>query len=177
MTCTTDAPEFADEFGIGRASLAYAPELRRFAARRLRDRCAAEDAVQETMLRAWRSADRFDPARGTLRAWLYTILRNLLVDMARARARRPLVASPLPPSAATEADEVDELLTSLAVVSALRHLTAEHRQIISYCYFDARPHAEVARLLGVPVGTIRSRLFYARSALKHALSDLDARGL
>ena len=65
------------------------PELRSFAARRLGSWGAAEDVVQETMLRAWRKADHFDSARGTLRGWLYGILRNLLVDVARSAASRP----------------------------------------------------------------------------------------
>jgi RNA polymerase sigma-70 factor (ECF subfamily) len=152
----------------------FVPELRRFAARRLGDWGNAEDAVQETLLRAWRSADQFDPARGTVRAWLFTILRNLLVDMARARSRRPRATS-LDDGTQTPAvaDDIEALLTSVAVAAALRELTVEQREVIDHCYFRARPHAEVARQLGIPVGTIRSRLFYARDALKRVLVDLE----
>lgn len=157
--------------GMRHAALAYGPELRAFAMRRLHSRAYAEDLVQETMLRAWRSADRFDPARGTMRAWLYSILRNLLVDFARAQAVRPRTQPFV--SEVTAPDEVEAMLGSLTLAAAMRRLSAEHRQVIHHCLVRQRPHAEVADLLGVRVGTVRSRLFYAREALRRALQDDD----
>src|SRR5262249_46318508 len=153
--------------GMRHAALAYGPELRAFAMRRLRSRALAEDIVQETLLRAWRSADRFDPTRGTMRAWLYSILRNLLVDLARAQAVRPQTQPIV--SEVTAPDEVEALVGSLTLAAALRKLSVEHRQVIYYCLVRQRPHAEVAQLLGVRVGTVRSRLFYARESLRRAL--------
>jgi RNA polymerase sigma-70 factor (ECF subfamily) len=132
----------------------------------------AEDAVQETLLRAWKHAAAFDPARGTMRGWLYGILRNLLVDLARARARQPQTAPIV--ADVEQSDEVESLVGSLTIMSALRRLSPEHRVAVYHCYLKQRPHREVARLLGVPVGTIRSRLFYARAALKDALEHIGA---
>lgn len=163
------APDIGTEDGLRDVLRVYGPELRSFAARRLGSWVAAEDVVQETMLRAWRKADRFDPARGTLRGWLYAILRNLLVDVARSAASRPRT-SPLETDVA-EPDQIDALIASLTMAGAMRRLSAEHREVVYFCELGQRPHAEVARLLGVPVGTVRSRLFYAREALKLVIEE------
>src|SRR5687767_6736654 len=68
---------------------AHGPELYRLALRSLRDHGLAEEAVQETFVRAWRAADRFEPGRGSLRTWLFAIGRNVVVDLARRRTVRP----------------------------------------------------------------------------------------
>jgi RNA polymerase sigma-70 factor (ECF subfamily) len=161
--------ELRSEAGVRRAWIAYGPELRRYAAHRLRDRHRAEDVVQETFLRAWRSADRFDPARGSMRVWLFAILRNLLVDMARTQARRPQTCDHV--SDVEGPDGIDARLSSLVVAEALTQLTAEHRAVVVANYLEQRPHAEIAQWLRVPIGTVRSRLFYARKALGAALDD------
>src|SRR5919197_2206276 len=75
---------------------AYAGELYGFALRSLQDPGLAEEAVQETFLRAWRAGDRFDPELGSLRTWLFAILRNMVIDLGRARSRSPRVGGDLP---------------------------------------------------------------------------------
>jgi len=165
-------PELATEDGVRDALRVYGPELRSFAARRLGNWGAAEDLVQETILRAWRKADRFDPARGTLRGWLYAILRNLLADFARSAASRPQQVPFVADVAAP--DEVEALIGSLYLAAALQRLSVEHRQVFDYCVVEQWPHAEVAKRLGVPIGTIRSRLHYAREALKLSMDELGA---
>lgn len=170
-TFETDA-ELGTDAGIRSAMLCYGAELRAFAARRLGSDASAEDAVQETLLRAWKNAHRFDAARGSLRGWLYAILRNLLTDLARAGARRPnTIDSDIE---AVVPDDTEGVLGSLTISAALHELSAEHRQVIYYCYIHERPHSEVATMLGVPVGTIRSRLFYAREAMRTALCAIGA---
>jgi RNA polymerase sigma-70 factor (ECF subfamily) len=164
--------DLGTDAGMRHALLVYGPELRSFAARRLGSWASAEDAVQETLLRAWKSAERFDAERGSLRGWLFSILRNLLVDLARARARRPVTTAAV--VEAGSPDETELVLGSLTINAALRKLSADHRQVIYHCYVRQRPHSEVAELLGVPVGTIRSRLFYARDAMKNALAAVGA---
>jgi RNA polymerase sigma-70 factor (ECF subfamily) len=166
------APDLGTEDGMRYALRVYGPELRSFAARRLGSWGAAEDVVQETMLRAWRKADHFDSARGTLRGWLYGILRNLLVDVARSAASRPQTVPFVTDVAAP--DEVEALIGSLNIAEAMQRLSCDHQQVVEHCVLEQLPHAEVAQRLGVPIGTIRSRLFYAREALKLAMDELGA---
>ena len=83
----------ADEASVAAAYRAHGPELYRAAVRSLSDGPLAEEAVQEVFVRAWRAADRYDPLLASLRTWLFAILRNVVVDMARARAVRPQLAS------------------------------------------------------------------------------------
>src|SRR6476469_8804563 len=84
------------ETGIREAYAAHAGELYGFALRSLADRELAEEAVQDTFLRAWRAGDRFDPELGSLRTWLFAILRNVVIDLGRARAARPTIGTELP---------------------------------------------------------------------------------
>src|SRR5438876_8515373 len=81
-----------EEEGVRAAYRAYGAELFGFAVRSLGDHGMAEEAVQETFFRAWRAAGRFDPSIAPLRTWLYSIMRNVCIDLNRARAARPGVA-------------------------------------------------------------------------------------
>src|ERR687888_1824874 len=84
---------FTRERDVREAYAAHSGELYGFAVRSLGDRGLAEEAVQETFLRAWRAGDRFDPELGSLRTWLFAILRNVVIDMGRARAARPAIGA------------------------------------------------------------------------------------
>ena len=82
----------ANDDGVRAVYAAHGPELYRFAVRSLGDRGLAEEAVQETFVRAWRAADRFDDELGSLRTWLFAIVRNVVIDLAREISRRRNVA-------------------------------------------------------------------------------------
>ena len=82
-------PVLANDDGVRAVYAAHGPELYRFALRSLGDRGLAEEAVQETFVRAWQAANRFDDALGSLRTWLFAIIRNVVIDLSRARAVRP----------------------------------------------------------------------------------------
>src|ERR1700739_1831657 len=86
-------PTFTRERDVREAYAAHSGELYRFAVRSLGDRGLAEEAVQETFVRAWRAADRFDDELGSLRTWLFAIVRNVVIDLSRARAVRPGLSS------------------------------------------------------------------------------------
>src|SRR5438445_12648834 len=86
-------PALATDDGVRAVYAAHGPELYRFALRSLGDRGLAEEAVQETFVRAWQAANRFDDALGSLRTWLFAIVRNVVIDLSRARAVRPALAS------------------------------------------------------------------------------------
>lgn len=144
----------------------HATELYGFARRALGDCGAAEDLVQETFLRAWLRADRYRPERGSVRTWLFAIARNLAIDAARARAVRPPLAREETDEVAGADDELERLEQRILIAEALARLTIEHRTVLTEVALRDRGAADVARELGLPVGTVKSRLFYALKALR-----------
>jgi RNA polymerase sigma-70 factor (ECF subfamily) len=166
-----------DEDAVCAAYNAHGPELYRFVLRGLGDPGAAQDVVQETFLRAWRAADRFDPQLASLRVWLFAIARNVMLDHARAAKVRPWQGNLVdPPTAqgagATMEDPSEQLVRSWVVEEALRRLSEEHRAALVQTHLRERPYAEVAAELGVPIGTLRSRVFYGLKALRVAMDEM-----
>ena len=157
------------ESDVREAYSAHAGELYGFALRSLEDPGLAEEAVQDTFLRAWRAADRFDPELGSLRTWLFAILRNVVIDLGRARAARPAVAGELPEQGH---EPFEDALLNWQVEEALRRIGDQHRRVLVETYLRGRPYAEVAGELGVPEGTIKSRVYYGLRALRNALEEM-----
>jgi RNA polymerase sigma-70 factor (ECF subfamily) len=166
----------ADAEWVRVAYAAHGSELYRFAFRSLGDRGLAEEAVQTAYLRAWRNADRFDDELGSLRTWLFAIIRNVVIDLARARSIRPVTPAGVAEieSATDDATEgdIDRLLVSWQVEEALRRLSDDHRTVLVETYYRARPYESVAADLGIPVGTVKSRVYYALRQLRLALDEL-----
>lgn len=135
------------------------------------DRGAAEDLVQETVLRAWRHAEALDPARGPVRPWLLTIARRVAIDLHRARSVRPSEVDDGRLASLGVEDGLDAVLDAWLVADALRTLTAEHREALVQTYYAGRTVREAASVLGVPPGTVKSRVFYGLRALKLALDE------
>jgi RNA polymerase sigma-70 factor (ECF subfamily) len=154
---------------VREAYAAHSGELYGFAVRSLGDSGLAEEAVQETFVRAWKAGDRFDPEIGSLRTWLFAILRNVVIDMGRARASRPRVAeSGIEPSV----EPLEQALLAWQVEEAMRRIGDDHRRVLLETHFRARPYSEVAEELGVPEGTIKSRVYYGLKALRVALEEM-----
>ena len=165
--------------GVREAYAAHGGELYRFAMRSLGDVGAAQDVVQETFLRAWRSHDRFDPELASLRVWLFAIARNVVVDHARRAGARPWLRqlsepADLETAADTSPDPSDRLLRGWVVEEALRRIGEDHRHAIVETYLRDRPYAEVAAELGIPVATLRTRVFYALKALRVTMDEMEA---
>lgn len=157
------------ERDVREAYAAHAAELYGFAVRSLADPGLAEEAVQETFLRAWRAGERFDPQIGSLRTWLFAILRNVVIDLGRARAVRPSVAEGgIEPSV----EPFDEALLSWQIEEAMRRIGGDHRRVLVETYYRGRPYAEVAEELGVPEGTVKSRVYYGLRALRVVLEEM-----
>jgi RNA polymerase sigma-70 factor (ECF subfamily) len=157
------------ERDVREAYAAHAGELYGFAVRSLNDSGLAEEAVQETFVRAWRAGDRFDPKIGSLRTWLFAILRNVVIDLGRARSVRPGVAEGgIEPAV----EPLDEALLAWQVEEAMRRIGDQHRRILVETYYRGRPYAEVSTELGIPVGTVKSRVYYALRALRIALEEI-----
>jgi RNA polymerase sigma-70 factor, ECF subfamily len=148
---------------------AHGPELHRFATRALGDAALAEDAVQEAFVRAWRASASYDPARSSQRTWLFAILRNIVIDFARARRSRPPAAGDRAGADPTDTNEIDRVLTTWQVEAALGMLAAEHREVLVEVHWRGRAYAEVAAALGVPEGTVKSRVYYGLRAMRSAL--------
>jgi RNA polymerase sigma-70 factor (ECF subfamily) len=163
------------ELGLRVAWTAHADELYGYARRALGDSAAAEEVVQETFVRAWRAADRYDPER-PLRPWLFAILRNVVIDEARARGRRPVPREGSDDDAVDVTDPLDRALDAWLVEEALRRIRPDHRSVLVETYYRGRPYAEVATELGIPEGTARSRAFYGLRALRLALEEMGWEG-
>ncbi len=166
----------ASDDGVRAVYAAHGPELYRFALRSLGDAGLAEEAVQETFLRAWQAAGRFDESLGSLRTWLFAIVRNVVIDLSRARAVRPELASSAQATEAPVDDDIDRVLAAWQVEEALRKIGEEHRVALVEVHYKGRAYAEVAGDLGVPVGTVKSRVFYALKAMRLALEELGWSG-
>ena len=142
-----------------------------FATRSLGDAGLAEEAVQETFLRAWRAGKRFDPQIGSLRTWLFAILRNVVIDLGRARAVRPSIAH----GEASRVEPFDETLLAWQVEEAMQ-IGDQHRRILVETYYRGRPYAEVADGARHSLGTVKSRVYYALRALRIALEEIGYEG-
>ena len=157
------------ERDVREAYAAHAAELYGFAVRSLGDSGLAEEAVQETFVRAWRAGERFDPQIGSLRTWLFAILRNVVIDLGRARAVRPRVADGgVEPSV----EPLDDALIAWQVEEAMRRIGEDHRRVLVETHYRGRPYAEVAEELGVPEGTVKSRVYYGLRALRVVLEEM-----
>lgn len=178
----TPAPALTAEDGVREAYAAHGAELYRFALRGLGDGALAQDVVQETFLRAWRARERFDPQVAGLRAWLFGIARNVVIDLHRARTARPWLEDLTDPGhlaeaaergASTPQDDWDAVLRGWLVEEALARLGDDHRHALEHCYLADRPYDEVASELGIPVSTLRSRVFYGLKALRVVMEEME----
>ena len=140
------------------------------------DRARSEDVVQQTFLRAWRHIDELEDPRGSVRGWLFTVARNIVIDEWRSKRARTEVPTAEVPEPADLDDRTDQLLQSWVVAEALTRLSAEHRSVLLECYYRGRSVADAAQRLGVPEGTVKSRTHYALRALRLALEELGVGG-
>jgi RNA polymerase sigma-70 factor (ECF subfamily) len=135
------------------------------------DRGRAEDIVQETLLQAWRHPEVLDPARGPVRPWLLTVARRVAIDHYRARQARPIEVGDEGLDELTTDDGIDQALERWLVADALAALAPAHREALLHTYYAGRTVSEAAMTLGVPAGTVKSRVFYALRALRLALEE------
>ncbi|MGP4109432.1 sigma-70 family RNA polymerase sigma factor [Streptomyces sp. 4N509B] len=147
----------------------HAPALHRYVLRLLSgDRHRAEDVVQETLLRSWLSRNL--DTRQSLRPWLFTVARNLVIDDHRQRMARPQeTGDSWLDDVATDADDVNRILSLHMLGPAVRALSPAHREVLYETYYVGRSTREAALAIGVPQGTVKSRLYHALRALRLAL--------
>lgn len=155
---------------LGAAFEAHRAELLGFARQSLGDPELAEEAVQETFVRALRAEHGFNPELGAIRPWLFAIERHIIVDLARTRSARQ--TQELDRDLPSGIDQLEVAMRAWNVEEALRRLGPEHRQVVLEIYYRGRPSRELARQLGIPEGTVRSRLYYALRALRLTLDEM-----
>lgn len=166
----------AEQFDVAEAYAAHAGSLYAFALNALGNRADAQDCVQETFIRAWRSRDRYSSSRGSLRTWLFAIARNLVIDSLRARARRPRPSDVEQLGWASHPVAEDPLIVErLALYESLATLSVEHRQVIVAVQLGGGSYQELSDLTGVPVATLRTRMYYGLKALRTALGGHGTR--
>ncbi|MCM4083443.1 sigma-70 family RNA polymerase sigma factor [Paractinoplanes hotanensis] len=173
MTCT--ASETDVETRIRELFAEHGGPLTRFVkALTAGNRQNAEDLVQETMIRAWHNLDALPPGSdGRSRRWLFTVARRLVIDEVRRSQARPCeVAAEANPKLGATGDETSGIaVANQALRQAVDDLSAAHRQVLHEIFFRNRTVDEVAADLGIPVGTVRSRVHYAQRALRVAVIE------
>jgi RNA polymerase sigma-70 factor (ECF subfamily) len=147
-------------------------DLFRIALRMTRDRARAEDAVQETYLQAWKSFDKFEPGTNC-KAWLFRILFYSVHHQRRKWFRFPVAgeSEEILQSTAAPAEPVAENLSDEQIQSALEELPPDYRAVALLVDVEEFAYREAAQILGVPIGTVMSRLSRARKLLREKLSD------
>ena len=152
--------------------LAHGPALEHWCRGRFSDTQVAEEVVQEVVLAAWRKYDQFDPARGTERAWMFGIAHHLAASR-HARGKRHLRSIPTEVTPDTEQDdsEMTRVVERSLIADSLRSLSTDHRAVLVAAFWDRLSTREIADRLGVPDGTVKSRIHYALRALRSALEE------
>lgn len=163
-----DREAFAELFDL------VAPRLKSFMIRKGALPDVAEDVVQETMINVWTKAGFYDPAKGSALAWIFTIARNLRIDRIRRETSRPIseLGDFDAPSDDRGSEEIvlqkDEART---VTRALSKMPPEQMEILALSFIEDVTQAEIARRLGLPISTVKSRMRRAYSALRTTLED------
>ena len=147
-----------------RTILAELPRLRRYARAMLGDRAAADDLVQDTLERAWSRFAQWRPG-SDLRAWLFGIMHNLRVDQLRRGALATHSLDEEADDVPTRATQTDRLEV-MDIEAALRQLPDEQREVLLLVALEEMSYAEVAAALGIPAGTVMSRLARGRERLR-----------
>jgi len=144
--------------------------LRRFVLAATSDPAQAEDVVQETILRVW----KLGPDVQNMRGYLYRTARHVIIDSYRRRSRRA-VETGMPEEDPPVQDHVDTLLLKVVMEEALSRLSVDHRNVILALHYQRLTAADAAKELSLPVGTVKSRAFYAAKALRSVLEEMGVK--
>ncbi len=151
----------------------FAPRLKSYLMRLGASSEAAEEIAQEALLTLWRRAVAFDPARAAASTWIFTIARNLRIDRARreGRPRIPEDPSEFIPAAPTPDLAMAALQDEARIARAVATLSDEQAAVVRLAFFSDQPHSRIAAELGLPLGTVKSRLRLAMTRLRALLGE------
>jgi RNA polymerase sigma-70 factor (ECF subfamily) len=149
----------------------YEKRLYRFGVQQLGNNGLAEEMVQETFVRLWRTAaGRFDAGKASVQTYLYVIARSAAADIRKRPSSRPLLPVEdvdMPP----QPDTVDQILDSMIVREALESLGSGHAQVIQLAQDEGLTQSQIAERLGLPLGTVKTRMFHGLRAMRVALAE------
>ncbi len=154
----------------------FAPRIRSYMLRQGVDADLADDLTQETLVTVWRKAGLYSADKGSASTWMFTIARNLRID--RIRRQRPWqeLSDELMSTVASDDTAPDEAVSlsqrQVRVQMVLRELPAEQVEVVTLAFVDGLPHSQIAEQLGLPLGTVKSRIRLAYSKLRSALEEL-----
>jgi RNA polymerase sigma factor (sigma-70 family) len=163
----------SDEDALGALYDRYGRQAYALALRIVRDAGLTQDAVQDAFLTAWRTAVGFDARRGTASTWLMTLVHRRAVDVVRREDRRrasPLDEAPLASGEATD-EQAEVREQRRKVQAALEVLTPAERESLELAYYGGLSQSEIAEKLGLPLGTVKSRMFAGLARLRDALGE------
>jgi RNA polymerase sigma-70 factor, ECF subfamily len=152
----------------------FIPRLRAYARNQGCDVAAAENVVQDVMVTAWTRAHLFDHEKASARTWIYTLVRNRLIDQHRAGERRQRAYDGYATTfsaSTTEADSAERSLCGSRVTALLAELPDEQAQAVLMVYIEGKSHREIAEQLNVPIGTIKSRTRLALQRLRKLMEE------
>jgi RNA polymerase sigma-70 factor (ECF subfamily) len=157
----------------------FAPRIKAFMLRSGASEANAEELAQETMLMVWRKAGLFDPSSSGAAAWIFTIARNLRID-AHRRDQRGGVGEGADIGIEFEVDDaplpdsrLETVQSEQRVRGALSQLPDDQIRVVELSFFEEKAHAEIAQMLDIPLGTVKSRLRLAMGRLRNLLSELS----
>ena len=153
----------------------FAPRIKGFLTRSNTPPAAAEELAQEALLIVWRKAEQYDRNKAGASAWIFTIARNLRIDVARREQRSRLLDLDSTDEADPPAQPDTMLLTGerhQRVHAALKHLSDDQLRVVRLSFFEGKAHADISSELKLPLGTVKSRIRLAMNRLRELLGDL-----
>ena len=172
MPCWGGWPLDQDRAAFAALFAHFAPRVKAYLLRLGAPSGVAEELAQEALLSVWRKAHLFDPAKASAATWLFTIARNLRIDAIRREKRPELDPEDFMPEPDADADDGLMLAENEGRLRlALKELPADQIQVVELSFFADKPHSQIAVELGIPLGTVKSRLRLAMGRLKRAMGE------
>jgi RNA polymerase sigma-70 factor (ECF subfamily) len=155
----------------------YGRRLFRFGLKHLGNEGLAQEMVQETFVRLWRTAGRFDAGKASVGTYLYVLARSAAADIYKRPSSRPLISAAELDEAMPMADSVDQILDSMIIREALESIGPNQAEVIRLAHEEGLTQSEIAKRLNVPLGTVKTRTFHGMRALHTALVERGFHGV